>query len=125
MGRPSGFSPSESALIISRDGGRCFRCGKAVDLTARGVAFSLHHRQPRGMGGTSRRVTVACGVTLCGSGTAGCHGWVETHRQLARELGYLVPLNGVLKPAEVAIVRWDGAVVRLTDDGDVVPIGET
>lgn len=73
------------------------------------------------MGGTSRIVTVACGVILCGSGTTGDHGWVESHRFDARELGYLVPLNGILTPSQVPIVRYDGALVYLTDDGQAEP----
>ena len=76
------------------------------------------------MGGTSRTITAACGVILCGTGTTGCHGWVESHRHEARELGYLVPLNGTLKPSQVPVVRWDGALVHLTDDGQAQPIGE-
>jgi hypothetical protein len=30
-------------------------------------------------------------LVLCGSGTTGCHGWVEHNRAVAREFGYLVP----------------------------------
>jgi hypothetical protein len=30
-------------------------------------------------------------VTLCGSGTTGCHGWVEKNRRIAYALGWLVP----------------------------------
>lgn len=29
-------------------------------------------------------------IVLCGSGTTGCHGWVESHRHQARESGYLI-----------------------------------
>lgn len=29
-------------------------------------------------------------VTLCGSGTTGCHGWVESQRDRARQLGWLI-----------------------------------
>ena len=45
------------------------------------------------MGGT-RHIAInapANLVTLCGSGTEGCHGWVETHRKIAYALGWLVP----------------------------------
>ena len=121
----TGFTSVQSALIVKRDEGRCFRCGVSVHMKMRGIDWSIHHRQPRGMGGTSRRVTVACGVVLCGSGTTGCHGYVESHRHEARERGLLVPLNGTLKPREVAAVRWDGLAVWLTDDGRAEPVGET
>ena len=29
-------------------------------------------------------------IALCGSGTTGCHGWVESNRAEARQLGYLI-----------------------------------
>lgn len=29
-------------------------------------------------------------IALCGSGTTGCHGWVESNRHKARELGLLI-----------------------------------
>ena len=29
-------------------------------------------------------------IVLCGTGTSGCHGWVESNREKARELGYLI-----------------------------------
>jgi hypothetical protein len=29
-------------------------------------------------------------IVLCGTGTSGCHGWVESNRAKARELGYLI-----------------------------------
>lgn len=29
-------------------------------------------------------------VALCGSGTTGCHGWIESHRELALAQGWLI-----------------------------------
>lgn len=29
-------------------------------------------------------------ILLCGSGVTGCHGWVESNRNEARELGFLI-----------------------------------
>lgn len=29
-------------------------------------------------------------IALCGSGTTGCHGWVESNRLEARTFGYLI-----------------------------------
>jgi hypothetical protein len=29
-------------------------------------------------------------ILLCGSGTSGCHGWVESHRMEARTFGFLI-----------------------------------
>jgi len=59
------------------------------------------------------------GIIACGSGTTGCHGWIESHRADARDLGYLVPLNGTTKSSEVPIVRHGPELVYLTDDGRI------
>lgn len=32
-------------------------------------------------------------LTLCGSGTTGCHGWVHAHPNRAYQLGYLVSMS--------------------------------
>lgn len=43
------------------------------------------------MGGTSLDLNKTSNlVLLCGSGVSGCHGWVESHRNEAREFGYLI-----------------------------------
>jgi hypothetical protein len=122
----TGFSALTVQQIIARDNGRCFKCGQPVQLDGRGISWSLHHRRPRAMGGSSAAWVnlPSNGVILCGTGTTGDHGWAESHRHAARELGYLVPLNGIARPSEVAILRWDGALVRLTDDGGVTPVLE-
>ena len=94
------FSPIARALILDREGGACFRCGLRVvwwptdDHRSPDVisAYSIHHRRPRGMGGSSLEASghPSNGLTLCGSGTTGCHGWVESHRRQALADGYLL-----------------------------------
>lgn len=99
----SGFTPATVRLIVDRDQGTCARCGAGVDPSRRGVGWSIHHRRPRGMGG-SRDPQVSSpvnGVVLCGSGTTGCHGWVEANREDARLMGWLVPQWR--NPAEVPV----------------------
>lgn len=89
----TGFSKATVAVIVERDRGACVRCGRPVELSARGIAWSIHHRRPRGMGG-SRNPAVSApenGLVLCGSGTTGCHGAVEANRDAARRRGFLVP----------------------------------
>ena len=73
--------------VHARAGGRCERCG-----TSDSYRWSLHHRKPRGMGGTKDPAinSPANILFLCGSGTEGCHGWVESNRQVAYEQGLLV-----------------------------------
>lgn len=98
-----------------RSGGRCERCG------ARDSRFvSLHHRKPRGMGG-SRDPAIhspANIVFVCGSGTSGCHGWIESHRAEARDLGLLVYRND--DPVQIPVQLCYGTV-RLLDDGGWQP----
>lgn len=93
----NGFPKPVEAQIIERDRGACVRCGAPVVHLERGRAWSIHHRRPRGTGGT-RVVWVnlaANGVVLCGSGTTGCHGWTERERTKAFNLGFLVSKIGV------------------------------
>lgn len=72
-------------IVWRRDGGRCVWCGTSVGL-------SVHHRLPRGMGGTSRpHWSPPRLVLLCGHGTAGDHGRVESDRAWAYAVGLLVP----------------------------------
>ena len=64
----------------------------------------IHHRRPRGMGGSKRESTSATanGLVLCGSGTQGCHGWVESNRKVAIEQGFIVPQHR--DPSEVPVL---------------------
>ena len=88
--------------VKARDDARCVRCGAQ--------AGSIHHRSGRGMGGrhgaeSDRINQPAWLLCLCGSGTTGCHEWVESNRARATELGYLIPRNGVDQDAEAVPVR--------------------
>lgn len=101
-----GFSKATVAQIVARDEGRCARCGASVQADGRGMSWSVHHRRPRGMGGTKSPVVASAsnGVVLCGSGTTGCHGWVESHRDMGRLDGWLVPQWR--DPADVPVRHW-------------------
>lgn len=76
-------------VVWARAGGRCELCGGSI---AGVVGFSMHHRLPRRMGGSSRPElnTPANLILLCGSGTTGCHGRVESHREQAYGEGLLL-----------------------------------
>jgi len=102
------FSLMVRTQIIVRDEGYCQRCGRPVfRIQTSGTRvllenvlsdYSLQHRIPRGMGGTkgARALMLgnpANGILFCGSGTTGCHGEVESHREAAREMGYSLSLN--------------------------------
>jgi len=102
-------------LVKARSGGRCERCG-----TRDSPYWSLHHRKPRGMGGSKDPAinSPANLLYLCGSGTTGCHGWVESNRTLAREAGLLLYRND--EPVQIPVQLFAGTH-RLLDDGGRQP----
>lgn len=71
------------------------------------------------MGGTiDIRINNASNLmAICGSGTTGCHGWLESHREDAYVKGWLVHRND--DPTHIPVII-DGGVrnrlVFLTDD---------
>lgn len=111
-------------IAVERDGMMCRRCCRHI----RGES-SIHHRLPRGMGGSnslagSARVERPCNlVRLCGSGVTGCHGWIEQNRDAAYRTGWLV--HRWADPAEVPILDRFGRWWRLDDHGglDALPVG--
>jgi hypothetical protein len=120
------MSPVEISAMMRRAGGRCERGGErlfdADDLwddgrgwPGRGERWSVQHRRPAGMGGTnSPTFNAPWNVMLvCGNGTTGCHGWIETHRTLSQEAGWLVSQYD--DPA-TAPVMVRGRTVMLTPD---------
>lgn len=88
---PSGPDGSTVACVLERAGYRCECCGTPLG-DRRGEDFSIHHRRCRGMGGTNWFGSNLPSnlMAVCGSGTTGCHGWIESHRFEAMALGYLV-----------------------------------
>jgi len=91
MPRPTGPDRSMVAAILERAGYRCEACGKTVG-DQRGADYSIHHRRARGMGGTRwfGANLPSNLLVLCGSGTTGCHGYVESHRFESMATGWLV-----------------------------------
>lgn len=89
--------------VRERDGHQCVRCGVGRDLTT-------HHRIPRGMGGTKDpRINHPSNLlTLCGSGTTGCHGWAESHRLEAVKDGLIV--SRYADPTLVPVMTWRGLI---------------
>lgn len=121
----AGFTAETVELIQTRDRGECVRCGGTI-RGERGRAWSIHHRCPRSMGGTNRVWVnqAANGVLLCGSGTTGCHGWIERNRQAAFDAGFLVSAMG-FATAETTVIRHAAhGLVLLDNDGGWVPAGD-
>jgi 5-methylcytosine-specific restriction protein A len=116
VSRNTGPTPAERDVIYGRDSFRCVICG-----TADGP-FAVHHRRPRGMGGTVRPGTNRPSnlVLLCDFG--GCHDTgAETFRTQSYLNGWLVRQNQ--DPSSVPFYyrnQW----VLLTDDGQVLPASE-
>lgn len=104
-----------SAIVKGRAGGRCERCG-----TAHSQFWSVHHRKPRGMGGSrDPELTQPSNLLLlCGSGTQGCHGWVESNRAEAYAVGLLI--RGRVSPILVPVKLRYG-LVTLDDVGGWQP----
>ena len=102
-------------LVRERCQGRCERCG-----TSDSYRWSVHHRKPRGMGGSRvpRINSPANLLMLCGSGTEGCHGWVESHRESAYTDGLLLHRGD--DPCEVPVTLRYGTVF-IDDEGGVQP----
>ena len=107
----TGFSPQVRAVIRERAQNRC---EMQVCCRDGGVHWQIHHRRPRGMGGTKRPETnwAACGLGVC----ADCHRFAESHRELALRNGWLVRQNQT--PSQIPVLyrhKW----VLLSDDGGV------
>lgn len=107
----TGFAPAVRQQIVARAaGGWCERCGHYA------MYGQIHHRRPRGMGGSTAvdTNTAANGLWLCGK----CHAHVESHRAYALLNGYLVRQGH--DPAGVP-VRVHGDWVLLNDEGGLTP----
>ncbi|WP_407662394.1 HNH endonuclease [Mycolicibacterium palauense] len=81
-------------LVAQRSGGRCERCGRYGPTT-------MHHRVKRSHGGPWSLTNI---TAVCGSGTTGCHGWIESHPRLAREEGFA--LKSWEDPATVPVLLY-------------------
>lgn len=100
--------PKVRDLVRGRGVDCCERCGVHAP---RGQG-NLHHRRPRGMGGTRNPELnqPANLLWLCGSGTTGCHGDIESNRAAALAAGWLVPRYK--RPTEIPVEIWDAGLGR-------------
>lgn len=115
----TGFPPKVRKIVVERSGGYCEGC-------AYHRADQIHHRRPRGMGGSSAADTntASNALALC----YGCHEGVESRRQAAEIYGWLVPQGfsprdrPVLRRGDWVLLDDDGAVIpQIDDDGKVTP----
>lgn len=110
--RDTGPSKAVRRQVEARDGS-CARC----DLPGLRVwpAHQVHHRRPRGMGGSQRDNTNSPAnlLWLC----AVCHAWIERHREQALADGYLIGQH-YTDPSAIPVL-WHGRYVYLGHDGTV------
>ena len=113
MAKDTGPTTAVRETVLERDNHVCLRCGSPH-------ALQIHHRMPRGAGG-SRMWWINLPsnlVTLCLT----CHGEVESHRAHAVADGWLVKRGSDL-PSDVPIRTWRGDYLFLTDEGGLVHMG--
>ena len=100
--------------VFARANYRCEKCGGGGDA----FGWSVHHRVPRRMGGSRDEALhlPANLILLCGSGVSGCHGWVESYRDKAREKGFL--LMKVESAEEIPFIDDSGKAWNIRNDGE-------
>lgn len=105
------FSDKTRDVIKARAKMRCELCGA---MTRDG---QIHHRQPRGMGGSldRRRGAAANGLYVHPK----CHERIESFRSVAYHYGWLVSSND--DPRLVPVKLWDGWW-RLGDSGEMTKV---
>lgn len=111
--RDTGPDRAIRELVLERDIWCCTVCGRHLGESG----ANLHHRRNRGSGGSCDPAinTPSNLLTVCGSGTTGCHGWIGDQPAEARDLGYVISLNSTQRPAEVPVHHALYGVVFLTD----------
>lgn len=127
MTRDTGFSPRVRALIHDRGNGLCEICGAAE-------IEQIHHRRPRGMGGTRRASTnqAANGLGVCSVHHDVAEGQSVTDRFMRRihgsrerseRYGWLISKHTAAEPRTVP-VRLVYGWVLLDNDGGITPAPE-
>lgn len=113
----AGFSPKTRQIIYERSGGLCEICYQSA------FGGSVHHRQPRGMGGTAsvKKNQPSNGLMTCGSGVSGCHGYLESHRAEAYAKGWLVRQHD--DPSSIPFQDVLGQWYYLGEDGSKNLVG--
>lgn len=108
----SAFSDVVRARVMARSGGFC----EARIPGCWDEASQLHHRRPRGAGGSRdpRTGQASNGYALC----LPCHNHIERNRTEARDRGWIVRQSA--DPRQVPVFRY-GRWVLLDDEGGVAP----
>jgi len=109
--RRAAFSVEVKELILKRAKFTCDRCGLRAEYG------HFHHRTPRRSGGSSREDLglPSNGLLLHPS----CHDFIEKHRKIAAQLGFLVGYGSL--PKDTPVMLWSGWH-WLTDSGEAIRI---
>ena len=106
----TGPTPTMRAAVMKRADNCCERCGQSIV----NIPGSIHHRSARRMGGRKGANTLTNLVLLCGTGTTGCHGEIESYRQKAKAAGWIV--SSWESPETVPLITTHGDRFLLDDD---------
>lgn len=111
MSKSEGVDSYTRLQVLTRAFFACERCGSVQE------PMSVHHRTPRGMGGSRKKEINQPQnlLLLCGTGTSGCHGWIESYREQAYLDGYLVKRG--FKPEEIPVVTPKESRFVIKEDG--------
>ena len=114
MSRKTGPSKAQADIVIARAGGLC---EAKFEEECNGRAEQLHHRRPRGAGGTRRpdANSPANLLHICQP----CHVAIESFRLVALDRGLLISQHSS-EPVSCVGVWRRGVWVLLTDAGGVV-----
>ena len=103
------FSTRTREIIKNRANGSCEVCGMTLRIYAQ-----IHHRRPRGMGGTKQAATASAANGLYIHQK--CHETIERNRATGLRKGWLVSQSD--DPVQVPVQLWYGWHL-LNDDGTV------
>ena len=103
--------------VARRDAYTCVRCGNPADAAWDG--HSIHHRRLRSHPWPGLHEPANL-ITLCGSGTTGCHGHVHAHPKEARENGWIVSAHQD-RPETVPVLTARHGWVLLDRNGGRTP----
>lgn len=119
----TGFPPKVRDMILERAGRqgdyvRCERSGiwKPIEL------IQIHHRIPRGSGGTRRPEVnqAANGIAI----SLEAHAWIENNRLASREEGLLISKLSGQQPCNISLKLHHGWVM-LDNEGGYQPVDDS
>jgi 5-methylcytosine-specific restriction protein A len=108
--------PKAQQAVKARAGMRCEKCGRSTKW----VGAEIHHRLPRGRGGTSEAYINSPSnlLNLC----LPCHADIESNREEAKAQGWLLPRNNPdIDPTTEPILTHEFGWVLLDDLGYRTP----